>query len=352
MDAMTIGIDLAKSVFEIAMVAPPSPRVITRRRLTRTQFERFLQSHAPAHVVMEACGTAHHWARVAQGCGHRVSILPPQYVKPYVRRHRKTDRTDAAALLDAVRNPDIHPVVPKTVAQQALLALHRIRRQWMTSRTARINAMRGFLKEFGIPMGRGATTACRTAARLLADADTPIPFALRHTLQELLREVHDLERRVQTIDQQLADVAAEDPVAPRLQRIPGIGVLTATACLATVGHIHAFRTGRRFASWIGLTPSERSSGERRRLGRISKAGDVYLRALLTHGARSALRAARYHAQRQHPIGPLQRWALAVEDRCGHNKATVALANKLARIVWVVWSRDVEFCAEPPQRMAA
>jgi len=349
MDAMTIGVDLAKSSFEVVM---REARRVRRHRFTRPQFERFLRTQAAAHVVMEACGTAHHWARVAQSCGHRVSLLPPQYVKPYVRRHRKTDRTDAAALLDAVQNPDIQPVVPKTVAQQELLALHRIRRQWRTSRTARINAIRGFLKELGIPLARGATTACRTAAQLLADDTSPIPFALRHALQELLGEVHDLERRTQAIDRQLAHVAAEHPVASRLQRIPGIGVVTATAFLASVGHIHAFRTSRRFASWIGLTPSERSSGARRRLGCISKAGDVYLRALLTHGARSALRATHYHHQCGHPLARLQRWALAVEQRRGANKATVALANKLARVVWVVWSRDVEFCAEPPHQAAA
>jgi len=348
---MTIGVDLAKSTFQVAMrMGVDGP--VKGQRFTRHQFERFLRTHRSAHVVMEAGGTAHHWARVAHTCGHRVSLLPPQYVRPYVRRHRKTDRTDAAGLLDAVRNPDIHPVVPKTVAQQELLALHRIRRQWMTSRTARINAVRGFFQELGIPMARGAKTACRTAAHLLADATTPIPFALRTALHELLCEVHDLETRVHTIERQLAHMVAEHPVIQRLQRIPGIGFLTATALVATVGHIHAFRTGRRFASWIGLTPSERSSGERRRLGCISKAGDVYLRTLLTHGARSVLRAARYHQRCGRPLARLPRWALAVEQRRGYNKATVALANKLARVVWVVWSRDVEFCAEPPQAVAA
>jgi transposase len=350
MDATTIGVDLGKSTFQVAL--RDGERRERRHRFTRLQFERFLRAQPSSHVVMEACGTAHHWARVAQGAGHRVSLLPPQYVKPYVRRHRKTDRTDAAALLDAVRNPEIHPVVPKTVAQQELLALHRIRQQWMTSRTARINALRGFLKELGLPMARGAKTACVTATHVLADPTSPIPFALRTALQAVLGEVQDLETRVHGVDRQLAQVAAAEAVAQRLQRIPGIGVLTATALLATVGHIHAFRSGRRFASWIGVTPSERSSGERRRLGCISKAGDTYLRALLTHGARSALRAARYHAHQRHRLGYLQRWALAVEQRRGHNKATVAVANKLARIVWVVWSRDVEFCAEPPQTVAA
>lgn len=351
MDATTIGVDLGKSTFQVVM-RDEGARRERGHRFTRSQFERFLRMQPSSHVVMEACGTAHYWARVAQAAGHRVSLLPPQYVKPYVRRHRKTDRTDAAALLDAVRNPAIHPVIPKTVAQQELLALHRIRRQWMTSRTARINAIRGFLKELGFPMARGAKTACVTARHLIADATTPIPFAWRTGLGMMLGEVHDLETRVQTIDRQLGEIAADDAVAQRLQRIPGVGVLTATALLATVAHIHAFRNGRRFASWLGVTPRERSSGERRRLGGISKAGDPYLRALLTHGARSALRAAHDHERCRHPLGRLQRWALAVEQRRGHNKATVALANKLARVVWIVWSRDVEFCAEPQPAVAA
>ena len=351
MDAMTIGVDLAKNTFEVVM-RPGVAGSMTRRRFTRSQFERFLRSHRPAHVVMEACGTAHHWARVAQSCGHRVSLLPPQAVRPYVSFHRKTDHTDACGLLEAVRNPRIHPVVPKTVAQQELLALHRIRRQWMTSRTARINAVRGFLQELGLPIARGAHTACVTAAARLADPATPIPARLRTMLELLLVEIRDLEARVQMIDRQLAHVATTDPVVQRLLRIPGIGLLIATTFVASVGHIHAFQSGRRFASWIGLTPREHSSATRRRLGAISKAGDVYLRMLLTHGARSALRAAQHHRRCGRSLTPLQTWALDVAQRRGYNKATVALANKLARIVWVVWSREVEFSAEPSRTEAA
>lgn len=350
MDAMTIGVDLAKNVFQVAMRSEPGPLV--RRRLTRPQFQRLLQSLAPAHVVMEACGSAHHWARLAHACGHRVSLLPPQHVRPYVRPYRKTDGTDAAALLEAARNPDIRPVTPKTIAQQELVALHRIRQQWMTSRTARINAMRGLLQEFGLPIARGARTACVTVTALVHDPASPIPPSLRAALQLLLEEIQTLEERMRAIERQLTQLAEADAVVQRLMRIPGIGLLTATALVASVGHIHAFRTARRFASWLGLTPSERSSGERRRLGRISKAGDVYLRMLLTHGARAVLRAARHYHRCQRPLARLHRWVLAVEQRRGHNKATIALANKLARVVWVVWSRDVEFVAEPIVSTAA
>jgi len=273
MDATTIGVDLAKSVFEVA-VADRHWRLVSRHRFTRTQFERFLRSSPPTHVVMEACGTSHFWARVAEAQGHRVSLLPAQYVRPYVRRN-KTDRTDAEALLEAVRSGRIAPVTVKTVLQQELLALHRIRDQWMATRTARINALRGFLREHGCTLARGARTILARVTFLLDDASAPIPERLRHVLPLLIEEIRDIEDRIETIERALAAVAKEDAVVQRLMQIPGVGLLTATALVATVGHIHAFRTARRFASWLGLTPRERSSGGHRRLGAISKQGDVY-----------------------------------------------------------------------------
>lgn len=344
MHATTIGVDLAKRVFEVA-VADRNWRVVARHRFTRLQFERFLRAQPPAHVVMEACGTAHFWARFARAQGHEVSVLPAQYVRPYVRRN-KTDRTDAEALLEAVRSGRIHPVTVKTVAQQELLALHRIRDQWMATRTARINALRGFLQEHGLTIARGARAALTTVPALLEDAEALLPDRLRHALALLSDEVRDTEGRIAALERELARLAADDTVIQRLMRIPGVGLLTATALVATVGHIHAFQRARRFASWLGLTPSERSSGARRRLGAISKQGDVSLRCLLTHGARAVLLAAHRVAKTGRPLTALQQWALTVQKRRGHNKATVAVANKLARIIWAVWTRDVEFVAAP------
>jgi len=339
MHATTIGVDLAKRVVEVAVVNSQW-RVVARHRFTRSQFERFLEHERAAHVVFEACGTAHYLARHAQARGHRVSLLPAQYVRPFVRRN-KTDRTDAEALLETVRSGGIAPVTVKTVAQQELLALHRIRDQWMATRTARLSAMRGFLLEHGIVVTRGARTALRTVPALLEDADVALPHRLRQALALLVDEVGEIEARIEQLERQLAAVAADDPVIQRLLGIPGIGLLTATALVATVGHIHAFRTPRRFACWPGLTPRERSSGHRCRLGAISKQGDVYLRCLLIHGARAVLLAAHRLAKRS-GLTRLHQWALTVQARRGHNKATVALANKLARIVWAVRTRDVEF----------
>lgn len=344
MDTTTIAVDLAKQVFEVAE-ANRVGRVVGRRRLTRTQFARYLQHQPPAHIVMEACGTAHHWGRTAQACGHRVSLLPAQYVRPFVRR-QKTDRTDATGLLDAVKADGIHPVAVKTVAQQELLALHRMRQQWMTTRTARINALRGFLREHGIAVATGPARVVADVAQLVADAEAPIPSRLRHVLANIVEDIRAIETHIDRVERDLRAIADADPVVDRLMTIPGVGMLTATALVATVPHIHSFPRARRFASWLGLTPREHSSGTRRVLGGITKQGDVYLRCLITHGARSALLAARRAATARRPLTALQQWAVTLADRRGHNRAAVALANKLARIIWAVWTRDQAFTSAP------
>lgn len=343
MDATTIAVDLAKHVFEVACVNEHE-RVLSRHRLTRAQFERFLRGHAAAEVVMEACATSHHWGRTAQAHGHHVTLLPPQYVRPFVRR-QKTDRTDVVGLLDAQRSAGVKAVPVKTVAQQELLALHRLRRQWVVTRTARINAVHGLLGEFGICFAQSARRVRSVVPRLLADAALPIPGRLRRALAVLVDEVGALEDRIATIDRELQAWADEDVVIQRLLTIPGVGLLTATALVGTVGHIQGF-TPRRFASWLGLTPREHSSGMTRRLGGITKQGDVYLRSLLVHGARAVLAAAKRTAQRQRPLSALQQWALAVATRRGSNRAAIGLANKLARVIWVVWVNDVIFERRP------
>jgi transposase len=261
-------------------------------------------------------------------------------------RGNKTDRTDAEALVEAVRSGRIIPVAVKTVAQQELLALHRLRAQWMSTRTARINAVRGFLREQGLDVPRGARRAVAALPALVEDADTALPGRLREGLALLYEEIRSVEARITVIEQRLATFVTTDPVAPRLLTIPGVGLLTATALIGAVGQIHGFRRGRHFANWLGLTPREHSSGPRRSLGRITKRGDVYLRCLLTHGARAALLAAHRRAAAGRPVTRLQQWALAVAARRGTNKATIALANKLARIVWAVWRFDVPFMAAP------
>jgi transposase len=272
MDATTVAVDLAKSVFELAM-ADVHWHIGERKRLNRTQFARFLGETPTTHVVMEACGTAHYWGRVAQQHGHRVTLVPPAYVRPYVRRN-KTDRADAEAIVEAVRSGPIPPVPVKRVEQQALVAVHRVREQWMTTRTARINTLRGILREQGLLLPAGARAALQALPRILEQAETQLPRHLRLMLTSVHEEVRAIETRIADLERELRVLADADPVVTRLRSIPGIGLLTATALVGTVGHIHAFRRARQFASWLGLTPREYSSGARRRLGGISKRGDV------------------------------------------------------------------------------
>jgi transposase len=344
MNATTVGIDLAKTVFEIVL-ADERGHIVERHRLSRARFDRFFSNRTACRVVMEACGSAHHHARRLSSQGHQVVLLPAQYARAYVRRN-KTDAADAAALIEAARCPDIRPVPIKSVEQQALQQLHRLRSQWMRARTARINFLRGSLREFGVSVPGGAPRAIQAVREALANPNSPVPVLLHSSLLELLAEIDALQQRCRHIERELARLNAHDPVVERLLQIPGVGPLTATALRASVIDVQRFPTARHFASWVGLTSREHSSGERRRLGRISKQGDPYLRTLLIHGARAVLLAARGAQRRGSPLDRLRTWALDLQERRGHNKAAVALANKLARIVWATWRHERNFSSKP------
>lgn len=332
----TISVDVAKSVFEIAVSDRPG-RVVERHRLSRAAFLRFFAERKEVTVLLEACGSSHHWGRQLQAAGHRVRLLPPHAVRPY-RQGNKTDRADARALLEAARNSDIRPVPVKSVAQQGLMALHRLRSGWLAARTARINTARGLLREFGMMIPVGAQHVLPRLQDVIEDTNSPLPSPLRAALSLVKEEIAQLERRIREVEQHLKSLARELPPVARLQTIPGVGPLSATALVGFIGDVHRFPSGRHLASYLGLTPREHSSGLKRRLGAISKRGDTYLRMLLIHGARAVLWAARRRKQPDR----LRAWALGVERLRGHNKAAVALANKLARLVWVVWSKGEGF----------
>lgn len=336
MEHFTIAVDLAKSVFEVAVSVHPGV-VRERHRLARSQFLEFFAERQGATVILEACGTAHHWGRKIESLGHKVVLLPPHAVRPYVVRN-KTDRSDAKGLLEAFRNKEIHPVPVKSVEQQSLSSLHRLRAAWLSTRTARLNTLRGVLREFGFVIPVGSKNVVPELKELLEESDSGLPEPLRPVLAEACEEIGELEARILSIEKGLRVLGKQAPAVARLRTVPGVGLLTATALVALVGQIHRFPSGRHFASYLGLTPREHSSGEVRRLGAISKRGDVYLRMLLTHGARSVLWAAKSNKNPDH----LCSWALDLERKRGHNKAAIALANKLARIAWAVWRKDVDF----------
>lgn len=332
MDATTVAVDLAKSVFQLAE-ADERWRIVRTHRLTRTQFERFFANRTVKLVIMEACGSAHHWARRLGALGIEVRLLPAAHVRRYCLRN-KTDAADCAALLEAARNPKIQPVRAKSLEQQSLQALHRVRSQWMATRTQRINALRGFCRECGLAIAAGAATGLQAISRIVADASSPLPSLLRPAMAELLAEISQLHQRIAVIERELAQVARHSAACQLLLSIPGVGLLSATALVAALGtNVSQFRNGRQLAAWLGLTPKEHSSGQVRRLGAITRAGDAYLRTLLTHGARSVLQAAVRRRNAGRECHGLRAWALSVRNRTNQNKATCALANKLARICY-------------------
>lgn len=334
MNSTQVAVDLAKSVFQVAVSSTPG-RIDEEHRLSRARFQRFFAEHPPVEVLMEACGTAHHWGRELEALGHTVSLLPPADVRRY-RDGNKTDRADTKALLEAARNEAIDAVPLKTIDQQTITALHRLRSGYLQTRTARINAVRGLLREFGvtIPVGaRHLVPRVRAAIEIGA-----VPTDLEPVLQDALTEIEELRAKAHDIERRLKSLVRHMPEAEILTSVPGIGVLTATALVAFVGDVRRFRSGRHFAAYLGLTPREHSSGLSRRIGRISKRGNRYLRMLLIHGARSVLRAAKLT---DNPDG-LRAWALGVAARSGYNTAAVALANKLARIAWRRWRNGQPF----------
>ena len=334
-----VAVDIAKTVFEVA-VSHQAGRVCRKQRLPRAQFLMSFVQMPQATVVMEACGSAHHWGRQIQRLGHDVVLLPPHQVRPYITRN-KTDRADAKGILEAYRNADIHPVPVKSLPQQVLGAVHRFRSGWIASRTAQVNTLRGLLREIGLVIPEGIERVLPAVRCFVAEADSGIPDGLRATVAAACEQIEFLTEQIREAELQLEALAEQTPVVERLRSVPGIGLMTATALVAFVGDVRRFPSGRHFASYLGLTPREYSSGLRRRLGRISKRGDSYLRMLLIHGARSVL----CHAKKAKTHDRLRTWALELQSRTRHNKAAVALANKLARIAWAVWKRGEPFASE-------
>lgn len=330
-----LGIDLAKNVYQVHGV-DDSEQVRIRKSFSRSQLRRFLADLEPALIGMEACGGAHHWGRELTAMGHDVKLIPPQFVKPYVKRH-KNDAVDAEAICEAVSRPTMRFVAIKSVDQQAMQLVHRVRSRIVKARTALVNELRGMLAEFGIVIGAMGVSAVRRAIpALLEDADNGLTHAMRELLDSLYHELTAMDDRLDKMNQQLTAHAKTDKRVARLQQLPGVGPVTASAIVAAVGDASQFKKARDFAAWLGIVPDQHSSGGKNKLGSISKRGDKYLRSLLIHGARSCIKVIAGKTDRR------SIWIADVLQRRNKNIATVALANKHARIIWAMLARNEDY----------
>lgn len=339
----TVGLDIAKSVFQVHAI-DAAGEVVVRRQLKRAQVLKFFADLPPALIGIEACATAHHWARELQRFGHEVKLLPPAYVKPYVKR-QKNDAADAEAIAEAVTRPTMRFVPVKTTEQQSAATLHRSRALLVKQRTMLLHAVRAHLAEFGIAAGAGMAQVTRLVGELARGERTELPEIARFTLETLARLVQDLQGRLSDIEKRLASWHYHNDVSNRLETIPGVGIVTASALASIVPDPRAFSSGQHFAAWLGLVPRQNSSGGKSRLGRISKQGDRYIRQLLILGATAVLRFARRDENRASP------WITVLLRRRPPKVVAVALANKMARIAWAVMTRGGEY-EEMPAAQAA
>jgi transposase len=336
MSITTIGLDTAKSAFQVHAVDAAGKTGI-RRKLSRSELIPFFEKQAACTVVMEACGAAHHWARLLIGLGHTVKLIAPEAVRPFVKKGKKNDAADAAALCVAASRPDMKFVPVKQPEQQGILALHSARSLLVKQQTMLVNAMRGLATEFGLTVPQGVGRLAELKMRV--DEDEAFPETARRVLTALLDQYSSLGKSIETFEAAIVAHARNDETARRLATIPGVGPLTASLLAATVTDIGLFKSARHFAAWLGLVPRQYSTGGKTRLGRITKAGNRDIRKLLVLGATSMLHRA---PQWNSAVGA---WARGVLARRPVRLASVALANKMARIAWALMTRKEVYQAK-------
>ena len=337
-----IGMDIAKSVFQLHAV-DSRDRAALKKKLKRTEVLAFFRATPACEVGIEACGGAHHWAREIGKLGHSVKLIAPQFVKPYVKTN-KNDAADAEAICEAMSRPNMRFVPIKTTAQQDLQAIHRIRSELIKQRTMKGNQIRGLLAEYGVIVDKRLERLRAALPVILEHVDSGdnghgLTMPMRHLMAELREDLVQFDERVKQMDEKIALEAKGNVAVKRLQQIPGIGAISATALVAAVGDAKNFKCGRALAAWLGLVPAQKSSGGRDRLLGISKRGDSYIRTLLIHGARASQRAA------LNKTDPRSVWVNALGERRHKNVAAVALANKNARIAWAILSRGENYRAQ-------
>lgn len=333
MKLTTIGIDLAKNVFQVHG-ADEKGKAVLKKQLKRPQVLSFFANLAPCKIGMEACGSAHYWARKLEGLGHSVRLIPPQYVKPFVKRN-KNDAADAEAICEAVMRPNMPTVPVKNVEQQAILSVHRARQGFVKARTAQANQIRGLLAEYGIAIPQGIGHIAKRAPEIIEDGENDLPGSFRGLIQRLVDHLKELDRQVGELEAEIQRWHRHSPASQKLAKIPGIGPITASAMVASIGNARNFKNGRQLAAWVGIVPRQHSTGGKSTLLGISKRGDTYLRTLLIHGARAVIRVAEHKPQ-------ANAWLRKLLTRRNKNVATVALANKNARTIWALLANDREY----------
>lgn len=334
MKVTTVGLDLAKNVFQLHGVDKKGKTILTKK-LTRNKVLPFFANLTPCLIGMEATGSANHWARELKKLGHTVRLISPQFVKPY-RKSDKNDQNDAEAICEAVGRPNMRFVEPKTKEQQDLQSLHRVRQSLISQRTAKANQTRGLLAEYGIIVPKGINRLRKALPLILEDAENGLSPMARELFWDLYHQLLELDTKIAAYDQKLKQIFMASPVCQRLAKVEGVGPLTATALIAAAGNGKSFKNGRQMAAWLGLVPRQHSSGDRQMLLSITKRGDSYLRTLLIHGARSAVLATRKKQDRR------SRWLNAIRERRNQNIAAVALANKNARVLWALLTTEEKY----------
>jgi transposase len=338
-----LGIDLGKSSFHVHGVDAEGRKVVSKK-LSRQKLKEYLVNLPRCTVAMEACAGAHYWGRLVQSYGHEVRLIAPQFVKPYVKSN-KNDAADAEAICEAAQRPTMRFVPVKAIEQQDIQSIHRMCSLAVERRTAQVNQSRGLLLEYGIEIPAGRVKLLKRLPEILEDAENGLTDLFREELFGLYEELRHLEDRIAHYDEKIKQIAQADERTQRLQTIPGIGPKIATALLGAIGDIHAFKNGRELAAWLGLVPRQHSTGGKSTLLGISKRGDVSLRQLIIHGARSVLRWVDRKTDRT------SRWATALKERRHENIAVVAMANKMVRVAFALLKKGETYRAEPT-RVAA
>lgn len=334
MNITLIGIDLAKNIFQICGVNQAGKSVFNRQ-VRRAKLMALLNNYPESIIAMEACSGSNYWGRELKNQGHQVMLIPPQHVKPFVKGN-KNDRNDAFAITEAARRPGLHCVTPRTLAQTDMIQVHRLRERLVTQRTALINQLRGFLNEYGIVISQGKEKLLAVLPKLLDDTENGLTPSARNLFQKVLEEWQHINELVRQYDKNIKQQAQSNEDAQRLMAIRGVAETIATAAIAHAGNGSAYKNGRHFSANLGLVPKEHSSGGHQKLSRITKRGNRYLRRLLIQGSWSVIRYAHKSDDR------LSRWAKQVMDRRGKHKAVIAVANKLARIIWSMLYHKTEY----------